>query len=129
MGVVLLTESVYLPFLLCIQACLSLEVISLWMGETAVALSFRLMIGVFVSVIYYFRARCEKYASELTHLLKVIFIQDTLVMFLTQGLFLPYTWMAVNLPALLLLSLIHYRDLIRERLLALYHHQQMISIV
>ena len=125
----LLTESVYLPFLLCIQACLSLEVISLWVGETAVALSFRLMIGVFVSVIYYFRARCEKYASELTHLLKVIFIQDTLVMLLTQGLFLPYTWLVVNLPALLILYLFHYRDLIHERLLALYQQRETVSIV
>lgn len=125
-GPPILTESVYLPFLLCVQVCLGLEVVSLWLGQYLAALSFRIMIALFVRLVYYFRANNEKYTSELNHLLIVIFLQDTFVLFLTQGLFVPYTWLFVHLPSLCIIGFIHYRARLTEylsRLLPTRVHQ------
>lgn len=114
MGASSISESVYVPLLLCIQMCLLLEVISLWVDERLLAFTFRLMIGCFVRVVYYFRSNCVQYSVELSQLLKVVIIQDTLVMLVTQGIFNLYVIFAVNLPSIIILALFHYRETLFE---------------
>ncbi len=111
----LITESVYVPLLLCIQMCLSFEVISLWLDEIIVAIAFRFMIGGFVRATYYFKAHCdEKYVSELFHLLKIIVIQDTIIMLVTQGLFSLYSLLMVYVPTLFIFIVIHRKAQLME---------------
>lgn len=96
----LLTESIYLPLLLSVQLCLLFEVISLWLEQWIAALSFRSMIILIIVLILYLKSRTnEKYTAEFPHLLRVILIQDLIVMLLTQGLFVLYTWVFIYLPA------------------------------
>ena len=123
----LLTTSAYWPLLFCSQVCLVCEVISLWLGEWFVALSFRLMIGLVLCCVLYFRAYSkEKYAAELPPLLRVIPLQDALTMLLTQGLYVLYTWILIYLPVLGLLLYHHHQRLedyvrvAKERLLHYY---------
>lgn len=100
-----LTESVYVPLLLCIQFCLVIEVVALWLSEPLVALALRCMIGGFV----YLTHCLANHNTELRRLLSVIAIQDIIVLTLTQGLFSLYVWLAVIIPTAL-----YHRDFVRD---------------
>lgn len=89
-----LTESVYVPLLLCIQFCLVIEVVSLWLTEPLVALAIRCMIGGFVYLTHCLASQ----NTELVRLSGIIAVQDIVVLTLTQGLFNLYVWLVVFVP-------------------------------
>lgn len=133
----LLTTSVYWPLLFCAQVCLLCEVFSLWLDEWFVALTFRAMIGLVLLCVFFmglYRSK-ERYATELQPLLRVIPLQDTLVMLMTQGLFVLYTWLFIYLPTMGV-SLYYHQDkvrdlfyLIRERVIHYYNRGDTVTLV
>ena len=100
-------KSLFTPLLICIQSFLIFEVIAIWLNDIIMALVFRIMIGFFVYIIYYFKTR-EEYNVELTYLLTVITIQDIIIAIITRGLLNLYSFIVVYIPILIMISREYY---------------------
>lgn len=122
-------ESIFTPLLSCIQACLLIELIALWRGGDAVAVAIvcRLMILLFILLVYYFKSR-EKYEVELNLLLCIVAVQDVFMAILFRGLLNLYSYIMTYIPVVVLLCL-HYKILDKSSLLKWLQDDDTESIV
>src|SRR5277367_908621 len=92
--------SLLAAFLLCIDICLFFELLSIWIDDIVMAISFRSVIIFFLLTSYFFRNK-KKFLNEFNYLLCIVLIQDLFISILTRRLFTVYTCIFVYLPILL----------------------------